>query len=84
MSSEDTECVPWTKVVQSLEDKLQFGFLEKARQVTRAEIKGSTLVLYVSDPDIAEFFQADVNQQRLMIFSRDVVAIEEIEVTLID
>ncbi len=74
----------WQRIVQSLEEKLQFGFLEQGRSVVAVRFNGGHLTLVVSDSDAADFFQADVNQQRLIIVSRPIVSIEKISVELVN
>lgn len=74
----------WQRIVRSLEEKLQFGFLEQERSVVAVRFDGADLTLVVSNSDAADFFRADVNQQRLIIVSRGIVSIEKITVELVE
>ena len=68
----------WEKVLEALEDKLQFGILEQARSVVRVQLQGSELLLTCANPEAAEFFNAHVNQQRLILLTRGLANIEKI------
>ena len=81
-SAEDQE--KWSKIEALLEEKLQFGFLEQTRSVVDVEFNGAQLLLVVSNEEAAEFFSAEVNQQRLLIVSRPVARIESIAVRKVE
>jgi hypothetical protein len=74
----------WEKILEILDDKLQYGFLEQARSVVDVKISGGDVTLLVSTPEAKEFFQAEVNQHRLMIMSRPVLTIDKISVQLVE
>jgi len=74
----------WRGIIKALEEKLQFGFLEQERSVVDVRFDGGELTLVVSDKDAADFFNAEVNQQRLMIVSRSIVSIEKIVVEMVE
>jgi hypothetical protein len=74
----------WAQILATLEDKLQFGFLEQARAVADVRFNGGEVTLLVSSEEALEFFRADVNQQRLMIVSRPVIRINSIIVEKIE
>lgn len=60
----------WNKILEVLDEKLQYAFLNQARSVKDVRFEGSELVLVVSSPESVAFLNADLNQQRLMIISR--------------
>ena len=74
----------WEKVLEALEDKLQFGILEQARCVVRAQIQGNELKLTCSNPEAAEFFSAHINQQRLMLITRGIAHIDKISTQTVE
>ena len=75
-----TESPVWESILAVLEEKLQMGLLLQARQVESARMEGDELVLRCSIPEVREFFNAHVNQQRLIILSRQVDNLEKIKV----
>ena len=60
----------WNKILEVLDEKLQYAFLNQARSVKDVRFEGSELVLVVSSPESVAFLNSDLNQQRLMIISR--------------
>ena len=60
----------WNKILEVLDEKLQYAFLNQARSVRDVRFEGSELVLVVSSPESVAFLNSDLNQQRLMIISR--------------
>ena len=81
-TQEDLET--WTSIKAILEEQLQYGFLEQAKAVVDVSFTGGEFVLTVTTEEAAEFFSADVNQQRLMIVSRPVTSIESIVVKKVE
>ena len=74
----------WQKILSVLDEKMQFGFLEKAKDVTDVRIEGSELFIFVSSKEAQEFFKAELNQQRLFIVSRPFVSLQKINVELVE
>ena len=81
----------WAKILEVLDEKLQYAFLNQARSVQDVRFEGSELVLTVSSQESVNFLSADLNQQRLMIISRSlpsshkpVGVIERFRVELVD
>ena len=74
----------WDKIIALLEDKLQFGFLEQIRACADVSFDGGEVTLFVSTDEAFEFFNADINQQRLTIYSRPVVRIETVSVRRVE
>jgi hypothetical protein len=70
----------WDSILAVLEDKLQMGLLLQARAVSAVRVEGNELVLTCPTPETREFFSAHVNQQRLIILSRQVASFEKIRV----
>lgn len=83
MSSQEDQAV-WANILAILEEQLQYGFLEQAKSVVDVHFAGSELMLTVASEEAAEFFSADINQQRLMIVSRPIVRIESIAVKTVE
>lgn len=61
----------WQRLLDSLEDKLQYGLLTQARLITDIQLDGEELVLETTDEGALQFFSLAVNQQRLVIASRE-------------
>jgi hypothetical protein len=70
----------WEAILNMLEEKLQMGLLRQARAVTSARLEGGELILQCPNSETREFFEAHVNQQRLLILSRGTVSFERIRV----
>lgn len=70
----------WETILAVLEEKLQMGLLLQARLVESARLEGAELILKCSNAEAREFFNAHVNQQRLIILSRQVANLERIRV----
>ena len=75
-----TKSPVWETILAVLEEKLQMGLLLQARLVESARLEGGELILKCSNPEAREFFNAHVNQQRLIILSRQVTNLEKIRV----
>ncbi len=74
----------WEKILAVLDEKMQFGFLEKAKGIVDVKIEGTELFISVNNKDALEFFKADLNQQRLFIVSRPFVSLQKINVSLVE
>lgn len=74
----------WQKILNVLDEKMQFGFLEKAKNVVDVRIEGTDFFIFVSTKEALEFFKSEINQQRLFIVSRPFVSLQKINVTMID
>ena len=72
----------WDNILKVLDEKMQYGFLEQARAVKSAELDGTSLTLSVTTQEAVDFFQSQVNQQRLIIVSRPFCAVENVFVKL--
>lgn len=70
----------WAQILEVLDEKLQYGLLEQARAVSNVRLEGSELILQVADPEAAEFFNAHINQQRLVIMTRPIYPIDKVSV----
>ena len=70
----------WTRVLAVLDEKLQYGPLEQARNVVDVKTEGDELILFVATAEAERFFSAEVNQQRLIIQSRPAVSLSKISV----
>ena len=69
----DTESAKiWRQIVEILDEKLQYGFLNQEKSVVDISINGNELTLYVCNDEAFDFFQSEINQQRLMIMSRGI------------
>lgn len=74
----------WQKILSVLDEKMQFGFLEKAKDVSDVKIEGSEFFIFVNSKEALEFFKAELNQQRLFIVSRPFVSLQKINVCLVE
>lgn len=71
----------WEKILEILDEKLQYGLLEQARSVADVRFEGGELALSVVTSEAEEFFNSHINQQRLIIMARAIVPIERVSVT---
>ncbi|MBP9838575.1 MAG: hypothetical protein KBC84_07650 [Proteobacteria bacterium] len=62
----------WKKVLAVLDEKMQFGFLEMAKEVVDIKISGSEITLFVTNSEAEVYFNSEVNQQRIFIVSRPI------------
>lgn len=83
MTSQNESSV-WARILALMEEKMQFGFLEQARAVLKVEFEGTHATLTVCTEEAAEFFSAQINQQRLMIVSRPVANIQSISIERVE
>ena len=60
----------WEKLLAEFEDKMQFAFLDLAREVIEVRLEDEALTLLVSDAETEQFFNNSDNQQRIFIASR--------------
>ena len=72
----------WERILALLDEKLQYGLLEQAKAVTEVSLEGEELALTVSTREAFEFFSAHINQQRLIILSRQEISLEKVSVSL--
>jgi len=70
MSDQNSIDKIWNLILERLHEKLQYGVIEQTKFVTEARIEGSELILQVSTEEAKEYFNAEVNQQRLIILAR--------------
>ena len=70
----------WRRIVEIFDEKLQYGFLDKVGAVVQVKVEGSEIHIFVSSEDAYEFFNSEVNQQRLIIFSRTVISLDKVVV----
>ena len=68
----------WKELLSILEEKLQYSILEQAKSVVDVSLDGSDLTLMVATDEAHDFFNSQVNEQRLIILSRPVVQLEKI------
>lgn len=78
----------WARILNVLDEKLQFAFLEQARSVVDVRLNGAELTLIVGNDESYRFFSSELNQQRLIIVSRGIhplqtFKIEKVEATSI-
>lgn len=69
----------WQKILDSLEDTLQYGFLEEARYVAGAKVEGQALIISVpptsAESDKAfQFLSSPSNSQRILILAKRLAA----------
>ena len=68
----------WESILSEMDEKMQFGLLEQARNVIDIQIDGEELVLLVESDAAAAFFEIPGNQTRLLIMARPIVQLEKI------
>lgn len=70
----------WNQIVNLLDEKLQYALLEQMKAVKVVKLGAGELNLVVTTTEAYDFFSAHINQQRLIILSRPVAAIEKVSV----
>ncbi len=74
----------WKDLLGAFEEKLQYSILEQAKSVVDVGLEGSELVLMVATNEAFDFFNAQVNEQRIIIFSRPITHLEKITAVKVD
>ena len=74
----------WNQILEVLDKKLQLALLEQARMVVDVELHGPELLLYVCNPEAQDFFNSDVNQQRMILQVRSVISLDKITAHLVE
>lgn len=74
----------WNQILDVLDKKLQLALLEQARLVVDVELHGPELVLYVCSPEAQDFFNSDVNEQRLILQVRSVINLDSVKAHLVE
>ena len=68
----------WRRIVDVFDEKLQYGFIDKVHSVVQVKIEDSEIHIFVNSDDAVEFFNSEINQQRLIIFSRGIVPLDKV------
>ena len=83
MDQEDNRNRIWNLILERLQEKLQYGVIEQTKFVTDARVEGSQLILEVTSEDAKEYFNAEVNQQRLIILARPEITLLRVTAILV-
>lgn len=74
----------WQKILNRLEERLQYGALEQAKAVVDVALDGNELLLTVNTEEAEAHFEAEINQQRIIILARPEITLESIRVVITD
>ncbi|MCB0345576.1 MAG: hypothetical protein KDD66_10685 [Bdellovibrionales bacterium] len=74
----------WNQILEVLDKKLQLALLEQAKMVVDVELHGPELILYVCNPEAKDFFNSDVNEQRLILQVRSVITLDSVTAHLVE
>lgn len=80
--SKERSSVIWDQILQVLDEKLQYGFLEQASSVLDVRLEGEELHLTVSTPEALEFFNSELNEQRLILLVRSFLRLSRVRAKL--
>ena len=83
MDQEDNRNRIWNLILERLQEKLQYGVIEQTKFVADARVEGSELILEVTSEDAKEYFNAEVNQQRLIILARPEITLLRVTAILV-
>ena len=74
----------WQKILQILDEKLQYGLLEQAKMVVDVSLEDTELTITVANQEAERFFSNEQNQQRLIIQSRPDVKLSKVKVLRVE
>lgn len=77
--SKERSAEVWDKILHILDEKLQYGFLEQAAAVLDVRLEGEELLLTVSTPEAVEFFNSELNEQRLILLVRSLLRLSRVK-----
>ncbi len=72
----------WDRILQVLDEKLQYGFLEQAAAVLDVHLEGEELHLTVATPEAQQFFNSELNEQRLILLVRSFLRLSRVKAKL--
>lgn len=70
----------WTKLLDELDDKLQFGLLEPLRRVTTYHFEDDTLYIEPGTPEDLQYLGKPAVLQQLQIFVQGSVGVEKVKI----
>lgn len=74
----DEDKARWNKILDELDNKLQFGLLERLRRVQTYHFQGSSLTLVVTNTVDLEYFQKTGVNTQLIVFAQDAAGVKEV------
>jgi len=74
----------WKQILQILDEKLQLGVLQQSRAVVDYKFEAEHLTLFVATDEAFDFFNSEINQQRLIILSRPAIWMEKVSVERVE
>lgn len=80
----DSAARTWKQILECFEEKLQYSFVEHAKYVVDINFEGNELSLLVTSDEAVDFFTAEINQQRMIIFSRPIIHLDKVSARKVD
>jgi hypothetical protein len=80
MSSQGNDPARWEKILNELDEKLQFGTLERLRRVSSYHFEGDALIIALERADDFEYLSKASTKTQLQIFAQDASRVTSIEV----
>ena len=80
MSSLGNDPARWEKLLNELDEKLQFGTLERLRRVSSYHFEGDALIISLERSDDYDYLSKAATKTQLQIFAQDASGVTSIEV----
>ncbi len=74
----------WSKLLQSLDDKLQLGILDHLRKIKSYHFEEDVLFIDPSTPECERYLSKDTVIQQLQLLAHDAVQVEKVKIKKLD
>lgn len=74
----DSDAKMWNKLISCLDDKLQFGLLERVRRVVEYKFEGDTLIVAPGSSEDAAYLRKDSVHQQLTLFAEQSTKVKRV------
>jgi hypothetical protein len=69
----------WEKLLESLDEKLQLGLLDKLKKITAYHFEADILYIQPGSPEDEEYLKKDSVLQQLEFLAQDAVKVEKVK-----
>lgn len=74
----------WDQILVVLDEKMQYALLTEAKNIVNVALEGNDLLLTACTEDGAEFFNSEVNGQRLILQVRSVINLDSVKARYVE
>lgn len=74
----DNNSKMWEKLIAVLDDKLQFGLLERVRRVIQYKFEGDTLIIAPGSKEDGTYLRKDTVLQQLTLFAEQSTKVKKV------